>query len=80
MSAVQRSKRALVSLLKKIANKHSLDLDLSRRPPLSKEAYLARVKSVLRSKKAQAVAKAKFNAFRNVCREVVKKKGAASRT
>ena len=30
LSAAQRSKRALVSLLKKLASKHSLDLDVNR--------------------------------------------------
>ena len=30
VSAVQRSKRALVSLLKTLASKHSLDLDVNR--------------------------------------------------
>ena len=55
------------------------DLRLGR-PPLGKTAYKARVKAVLRSKKAQAVAKAKFNRFKKVCQEVVRKKGAASRS
>ena len=70
MSLVQRSKRTLVSLLKKLASKHRLEL----------AAYTARVKSVPWSAKAQDVAKAKFNALRNVCREVERKRGAASRT
>ena len=50
------------------------------RPPLGKAACTARVKSALRSTKAQDVAKAQFNAFRNVRREAERKKGAASRT
>ena len=41
---------------------------------------MARVKAVLRTKKAQNVAKAKFLALKKVCREVCKKKGAASRS
>ena len=43
------------------------------KPALGKTAYMKRVKSVLRSKKAQEVAKAKFNALKKVCCEVVKK-------
>ena len=35
---------------------------------------------MLKSKKAQEVAKAKFNAFKKVCCEVQKKRGAASRS
>ena len=59
-----------------------LDLsDLRKgRKPLGKSAYRLRVKSVLKSAKAQAVAKAKFNNFKKVCQEVWAKKGAASRT
>ena len=55
------------------------DLRLGRRP-LGKTAYKARVKALLRTKKAQDVAKAKFNRFKKVCQEVVEKKGAASRS
>ena len=39
-----------------------------------------RIRNVLKSKKAQEVAKAKFNAFKKVCCEVQKKRGAASRS
>jgi hypothetical protein len=49
-----------------------------KRPPLGKTAYKQRVRSVLRSKKAQSVAKAKFRNFKKVCQTVWKKKGAAS--
>ena len=66
-------------LPKRLRQLDMLDLQ-KRRPPLSKVAYTAKVISVLRSKKAQDVAKAKFNALRNVCREVERKRGAASRT
>ena len=59
-----------------------LDLEDLRtgRPPMGKTAYKARVKAVLKSKKAQAVAKAKFHNLKKVCQEVVQKKGAASRS
>ena len=43
-------------------------------------AYKARVKAVLKSHKAQDVAKAKFRAFKKVCCEVKNKKGAAARS
>ena len=49
------------------------------RAALGKTACKIRVKKFLKSKKAQDVAKAKFNAFKKVCQEVVRKKGAASR-
>ena len=55
--------------------------DLKRgRPSLGKTAYKRRVKALLRTKKAQAVAKAKFKAFQKVCLEVVRKRGAAARS
>ena len=55
--------------------------DLRRgRPALGKMAFKARVRALLRSQRAQAVAKAKFAALSKVCREVVRKKGAASRS
>ena len=59
-----------------------LDLEdyRSRRPALGKTAYRQRVRNVLRTKKAQDVAKAKWSNFKKVCREVYSKKGAASRT
>ena len=50
------------------------------RPPLGKTAYRVRVRNFLKTKKAQDVAKAKFNNFKKVCCEVVKKGGTASRS
>ena len=50
-----------------------------KKPGLDKAQYKRRVKEVLRTVKAQEVAKAKFHNFKKVCQEVVKKKGAASR-
>ena len=47
---------------------------------MGKAAYKKRVQAVLRSKKAQAEAKAKFKAFTKVCLEVAHKRGAASRS
>ena len=47
---------------------------------LKLHSYTQRVKAVLRSRKAQDMAKAKFAHFKKVCKEVVAKKGAASRT
>ena len=51
-----------------------------KKRPLGKTAYRARVRSFLRSQKAQRVAKAKFNAFKHVCATVVANGGAAART
>jgi transposase len=50
----------------------------SKRPSMGKAAYKQRINAVLKSKKAQTVAKAKFNNFKKVCKEVARKKGAAS--
>ena len=50
------------------------------RPPLGKMAYKVRLTRFLKTRRAQDVAKAKFNAFKNVCREVKNKRGAASRS
>ena len=54
------------------------DLRLQK-PALNKIQYKQRVKEVLRTVKAQNVAKAKFRNLKKVCKEVVKKKGAMSR-
>ena len=51
---------------------------VAKRRALTKPKYVARVKRVLRSKKAQAVAAACATGFRKVCKEVVAKKGAAT--
>jgi hypothetical protein len=59
----------------------SLDLkDLqTKRPPMSVEAYRARIRQVCSSNKANNVARADARGLRKVCAEVVQKKGAASR-
>ena len=51
---------------------------IAKRPVLGKTAYTLRVKRVLKTKKAQSVAAACAKGLRKVCREVLKKKGAAS--
>ena len=54
--------------------------DMRRRASaLNKVQYKQRAKEVLRTAKAQNVAKAKFRNLKKVCKEVVKKKGAMSR-
>ena len=53
------------------------DLRLKRAP--NKAEYKQRVKQVLRTTKAQNVAKAKFRNLKKVCQEIVRKKGAMSR-
>jgi len=50
------------------------------RPALGKTAYKVRVAKFLKSQRAQDVAKAKFTAFKKVCREVKNNGGAASRS
>jgi hypothetical protein len=60
----------------------ALDLKdaLAKRKPLSKTAYRRRVRAVCRSPEAKAVAAACANGLVRVCKEVVSKKGAASRS
>ena len=55
------------------------DLHL-RRPRLGKTAYKARIRAVCKSAKSHQVAAACFKGLRKVCREVVRKKGAAARS
>ena len=49
-----------------------------KRRPLGKTAYTARVKSVMRSQRAQTVAKNFAKGFRKACKQVVSRKGAAA--
>ena len=58
----------------------SMDLEDMRkkRRLLGKTAYTARVKGVLKSAKAQTVAKNVAGRFRNACKQVVDRKGAAA--
>ena len=51
---------------------------VAKRPLLSKEAYMARVRRVIKTQKAQNVAKRTALRLRKVCKEVVRNKGAAS--
>ena len=51
----------------------------AKRPLVGRTAYTARLRAVLRSKKAQGVAGRFAAGLLNVCKEVLKKKGAASR-
>ena len=50
-----------------------------KRPPLSKTAFRARVRTVLRSQKAHRAASKFARGLLNVCKEVKAKRGAASR-
>jgi hypothetical protein len=50
-----------------------------KRPALGKSAYLQRVRRILWSRKAQTVAGKMAGNLRKVCKQVVKKRGAASR-
>ena len=58
----------------------SMDLEdlRKKRQPLGKTAYAARVKGVLKSAKAQTVAKNVAGRFRKACKQVVDRKGAAA--
>ena len=51
----------------------------AKRPPLGRTAYRARLRAFLRSEKTQGVAGRIAAGLLKVCKEVVKKKGAASR-
>ena len=53
-------------------------LAVAGRAVLGKMAYKARIRSILKTKKAQQVAAAHAASLRKVCKEVVAKKGAAS--
>ena len=64
-------------LRKKLRIMDLADLRKKRRP-LGKSAYTQRVKSVIRTQKAQTVAKNCVRRFRKACQQVVDRKGAAS--
>ena len=64
-------------LRKKLRLMDLADLHKKRRP-LGKPAYTQRVKSVIRTQKAQSVAKNCASQFRKACQQVVDRKGAAS--
>ena len=49
-----------------------------KRRPLGKTAYTARVEGVLKSAKAQTVAKNVTGSFRKPCKQVVDRNGAAA--
>ena len=50
-----------------------------KRPPVQRTALQARVRSLLRTAKAKNMAKNHVQSLHNTCREVLKKKGAATR-
>ena len=51
----------------------------NKRTPLNKAAYITRVKGVMRSHKAQTVARSRGAArFRKTCKQVVERGGAAA--
>ena len=49
-----------------------------KRRPLGKTAYMSRVRSVMKTQKAQTVAKGFAKRFRKACQQVVERKGAAA--
>ena len=83
VSALDKAKRALVSLLKKLAAKYGCAVEVDRdlrmkRPALGKTAFKVRVRAVLRTKKTQLKAAQFARNMLKVCKEVKAKKGAAS--
>ena len=64
--------------LKRKLRKMDMDDALKRRPALGKMTYTARVRKVVKSKKAQTVAANFAKRLRKVCRAVVQQKGAAT--
>ena len=52
---------------------------VNKRPVLGKMAYKRRIEAVVKSARAQRVAKNYANGLRKVCQEVIKKKGAMTR-
>lgn len=66
------------SYLRKRLRKLDLQDALANRPWLGKMAYKARIKQVIRSTHAQNAAKNIAKGYMTVCREVVRKNGAAS--
>ena len=64
--------------------RHLRILDLAdlkkKKRPLSKTAYIARVRTVCRSQKAQVVASNLARSLKKTCREVIQKKGASARS
>ena len=66
--------------LKKRLRQMDLEDLKAKRPRLGKIAYRHRVRAVCRTRKAQKVAAACALGLRRVCREVVAKKGAMSRS
>ena len=50
----------------------------NKRTPLNKAAYITRVKGVMRSHKAQSVARSCAARFRKTCKQVVERGGAAA--
>lgn len=64
-------------LRKKLRQMDLADLR-SKRRPLGKTAYVARIKGVIRTRKAQVVAKNFAKRFRKACEQVIARKGAAA--
>ena len=62
---------------KKLRNMDLADLR-KKHPPLDKAAYVARMKGIMRSQKAQRVAQSYAARFRKTCKQVVERDGAAA--
>ena len=66
--------------LRKELRKRDLEDLRLKRPVLRKTLYIRRVRSVLRTRKAQTVAARIARSLKSKCKEVVAKKGAAARS
>ena len=58
--------------------KRDLNDAVQKRPALGKTAYIARVRRVIKSDKAQQTAANMAKSFKKTCRPVIEKNGAAS--
>jgi len=64
--------------LRQAMRRRDLEDMRNKRPALGKTAWMCRLKRLLKTKKAQTVAKKKFQNFKKVCRVVYRKNGAHS--
>ena len=69
---------AQLNLHSRYGRQNSLADFRNKRTPLNKEEYITRMKGVMRSHKAQIVAKSYAARFRKTCKQVVERDGAAA--
>ena len=64
--------------LRQAMRRRDLEDMRAKRPALGKTAWTCRLRRLLKTQKAQSVAKRKFQNFKKVCKVVYQKKGAHS--